>query len=78
MNNENYTISITVNADVEKAFENICNVAAWWTINIDGRSNKMNDVFTVHFGDTFVTFKIIELVPNKKLSGWLQTLICHG
>jgi hypothetical protein len=67
MKNNNYQIRISVNADAKKAFENICNVAGWWTKNIEGSSEKLNDVFTVPFGETFVKFKIIELIPNKKI-----------
>jgi len=67
MKNENYQIRISVNADAKKAFENICNVASWWTKNIEGNSKKLNDVFTVHFGETFVKFKITELIQNKKI-----------
>jgi len=67
MKNENYQISINTNADAKKAFENICHVAGWWTGNIEGNSKKLNDVFTVHFGETFVTFKITELVLGKKI-----------
>ena len=70
MKNENYQIKITVNADLKTAFTNICNVAGWWTRNVEGNSEKLNDVFTVRFGETFVTFQITEFVPNKKIA-WL-------
>jgi hypothetical protein len=67
MKNENYHISITVKADAKKAVNSICNVADWWTSNIEGNSKNLNDVFTIHFGETFVTFKITELIPERKI-----------
>lgn len=72
MKNENYQISLTVNADAKKAFENICNVAGWWTGNIEGNSKKLNDVFTVHFGETFVTFEVTQFKPYTRIL-WLVT-----
>jgi len=71
MKNKNYQIEITVNASAKEAAKSISNVAGWWTPNIDGSSTKINDEFTVHFGDTFVTFKITELALNKIV--WLVT-----
>src|SRR4051812_44676878 len=72
MKNENYQISINTNASAKAAFENINNVAGWWTKNIEDNSKKLNDVFTVRFGETFVTFQITEFVSYKKIA-WLVT-----
>jgi hypothetical protein len=72
MKNENYNITINVDASAQDAVESICNVAGWWTINLEGNTKNLNDVFTVHFGKTFVTFKITEFIPDKKIS-WLVT-----
>jgi hypothetical protein len=58
MKNENYQISITVNADEQKAFENICNVTAWWAGKVIGTTHNLNDEFTIDWGETFVKFKI--------------------
>jgi hypothetical protein len=49
MKNENYQISINTNASAKAAFENINNVAGWWTKNIEGNSKKLNDVFYSSF-----------------------------
>src|ERR1700759_4977063 len=63
MKNGNYLISINVNADAQKTFENICRVTAWWAGNIDGNTNNLNDVFTINWGETFVKFKITTFQP---------------
>jgi hypothetical protein len=66
----NYVITTKVNAEV--AFDAISRVPEWWTTNFEGVSQKLNDVFTVYFGDVFVTIKIIDFIPGKKI-GWLVT-----
>ncbi|MBV9961893.1 MAG: SRPBCC domain-containing protein [Parafilimonas sp.] len=77
MKNENYQISIHVNADAKNAFENICNVKAWWTANIEGRTNQLNDVFTVLFGETFVGFKITEFKPYSQIVWYVTDCNIH-
>ena len=67
MKKQDYTATILVKATANKAFKSINHVAAWWTENIEGSSEKLNDVFTIHFGEAFVTMKIVESVPDKKV-----------
>jgi len=75
MKQENYRSSIHADISPKEAFDSINYVSGWWTENIEGNSEKLDDVFTVHFGETFVIFKIIESVPYKKIA-WLVT-DCH-
>src|SRR5689334_17988248 len=75
MEANNYYAEINVNVSAGEAFEKINQVSQWWTANLEGSSAKINDVFTVHFGETFVTFKIVDLVPNNTVV-WLVT-DCH-
>ena len=73
MKTQDYTVSITVNATVHQAFESINNVTKWWTENLEGHSKKLNDVFTVRFGDVHMsTQKLVEVVPDKRVV-WLVT-----
>jgi hypothetical protein len=73
MKNQNYTVSITVNATAQEAFKSVNNVTKWWTENLEGHSQELNDEFTVRFGDVHVsTQKIVELIPDKKIV-WLVT-----
>jgi Activator of Hsp90 ATPase homolog 1-like protein len=67
MKKQDYAASILVKATVNKAFQNINQVTTWWTENIEGSSEKLNDVFTIHFGEAFITMKIVESVPDKKV-----------
>ena len=75
MKKQDYHISITVNATAHKAFTGITNITKWWTENLEGNTQKLNDEFTVRFGSTWKTFKITEFVPDKKLT--LLVTDCH-
>ena len=72
MDNINYNATITVNKTLEEAFICINNVSKWWKEDLEGNSENLNDVFTNRNGEVFVTHKIIEFVPNKKVV-WLVT-----
>ena len=73
MEQQNYTTSITVKATAHEAFNYINQVTKWWTENLEGRSEKLNDVFTVQFGDVHLsTQKLIEVIPYKRVV-WLVT-----
>ena len=41
----------------------------------EGNSEKTGDVFTVRFGETFITIKVVELIPDKKIV-W-QVIDCY-
>ena len=73
MEKQNYSAVIEVEASAEKAFKCINDVSEWWVENLEGSSHKPDDIFTIHFsGNNFVTHKIVEFVPDKKVV-WLVT-----
>lgn len=72
MKKQDYNATIVVKTTAAEAFKYINHVSAWWTENLEGSSARLNDVFTVRFGETFVTFRITEFVPAKKVV-WLVT-----
>jgi hypothetical protein len=73
MKKEDYGISITVDAPPAEVFRSINNVTKWWTENLEGSSQKLNDEFTVRFGDVhFSRQRLVEVVPAKKVV-WLVT-----
>ena len=73
MKEQNYHTSITVDSTAHEAFETINSVTEWWTENLEGSSRKLNDEFTVRFGDVhYSRQKLVEVVPGKKVV-WLVT-----
>jgi hypothetical protein len=72
MKKQDYTATMVANASKKTAMNAITAVEKWWTANIDGKTESLNDVFTVHFGETFVTFKVVESIKGEKLV-WLVT-----
>jgi hypothetical protein len=72
MEKREFTCSITANITAKEALEKISQVSEWWVADVEGETKKLNDVFTVHAGTTWKAFKIIEVVPDKKVV-WLVT-----
>ena len=73
MQQQDYKIVIAAEVSSQEAFETINSVSSWWTADLEGSSQKLNDEFTVRFGDVHVsTQKIIEVIPAKKVL-WLVT-----
>lgn len=75
MKKQDYTACITVNATAAEAFKCINNIKGWWTEDIEGSLKNGNDIFTVRFGEVFITSKITELIPGKKIV-W-QVIDCN-
>jgi len=68
MENKNFTTSLIVNKTTKDVYEAILNPRAWWSVEIEGDADKINDVFDYHFEDVHrCKIKIVELVPNEKV-----------
>ena len=67
MKKQDYSTSIPTNATPKESFKCVNSVSKWWTENIEGSSQNPDGIFTVRFGTTWKTFKIIEFVPDKKV-----------
>jgi hypothetical protein len=66
--NNNYTSTITVDQSAEKAFHSIMDFRAWWSEEIEGSTDKLNETFFYHYKDVHLCkIKLIEIVPDKKL-----------
>ena len=73
MKKQDYNASITVDATAQEAFKCINNVTKWWTENLEGRSQELNDEFTVRFGDVhYSRQQLVEVIPDEKVV-WLVT-----
>src|SRR5258708_18183265 len=69
---QDFSYNLTVKASPKETMKKISHVNLWWAKNFEGKASKLNDEFSVHFGDTYVNFRISEVTPNKKIT-WLVT-----
>jgi uncharacterized protein YndB with AHSA1/START domain len=78
MEKENFKYEFEVNATPIKIFDSITNkIPLWWTELFEGKSNILDESFTVRFGPSvFKTMRVKELILNKEIV-WLvvDTLI---
>ena len=71
MTTQDFTTAIVVDQTAKEAFDAINNVRGWWSEEIEGSTNKLNDVFDYHYEDVHrCNMKIIEVIPNEKVV-WL-------
>jgi hypothetical protein len=71
MKTSNFTTTLLVDQTPTEAFNAINNVRGWWSEEIEGGTDKLNDEFTYHYEDVHRSkMKIIEFIPNKKIV-WL-------
>jgi len=68
MERKDFYRTITVNASAKEAMKKISQVNCWWKKDFSGSTDKLNDKFTVPFGEpSFVDLVISEFEPNKKV-----------
>ena len=72
---KDFSLSFAVKAEPKDILKKISQVDLWWAKNFKGKASKINDKFSVYFGETFVDFKISKHIPGKKIV-WLVTA-CH-
>jgi hypothetical protein len=68
LNNRSYTKTILVENSPQEVFDAVNNVRGWWSANIEGRTDKLGEVFTYSYNDLHTsTQKITEMIPGKKV-----------
>ncbi|MEA2750945.1 MAG: hypothetical protein QOI41_5088 [Myxococcales bacterium] len=71
MNDKSFSTTFTVDQTPEEAFAAINDVRGWWSGQIDGSTDKLNDEFTYRYKDIhYSKQKITELIPGKSVV-WL-------
>jgi hypothetical protein len=68
METQDFTATLLVDQSPATAFNAIKNFRAWWSEEIDGNTDVLNEEFFYHYKDIHLCkLKLIELVENKKL-----------
>jgi hypothetical protein len=67
MTAKDYQCKIQASVSAKDAYDKIARVSEWWAKDFGGSARKLGDTFTVHFGETFVDFKISEAVPDSRI-----------
>ena len=68
MPDKSFSTSITVDKNISSTFNSIKNFRAWWSEEIEGNTDRLNDTFFYHYKDVHLSkIKLIEMVADKKL-----------
>jgi uncharacterized protein YndB with AHSA1/START domain len=71
MSTQNFTITVTVDQSPKQVFDAVTNVRGWWSGELEGNTEKLNDEFTYHYQDVHrCKLKLVEVEPEKKIT-WL-------
>jgi uncharacterized protein YndB with AHSA1/START domain len=71
MATQDFTTNIIVDQSPATVFSAVTNPRGWWSQEIEGVTEKLNDEFTYHYKDVHnCKMKLIEVVPDKKVV-WL-------
>ena len=63
-----FTASILVDQNPANTFKAIQNFRGWWSEEIEGNTDKLNEEFLYHYKDIHLCkIKLIEIVSDKKL-----------
>jgi hypothetical protein len=68
MTTTDFTTAILVDQLPKKTFDAINNVRGWWSEEIEGATERLNDEFDYQYEDVHrCKIKLIEVVPEKKV-----------
>ena len=73
LDNQNFTTTLLVDQTPREVFNFVNTVRGWWSEEIEGSTDKLNDEFIYQYKDVqYCKIKLIEVIPDKKVV-WLVT-----
>jgi len=71
MTTSDFTTTLVVDQTPNEVFNAINNIRGWWSEEIEGGTEKINDEFLYHYEDVHRSkMRLIEVIPGKKVV-WL-------
>lgn len=71
MDNQSFTTTMLVEQTPKEVFSAVNNVRGWWSEEIEGSTDKLNEEFKYHYRDIHrAKMKIVEMIPDQKVV-WL-------
>lgn len=68
MNEQNLSITFTVDRTAEQVFDAIKNVRGWWSEGAEGSTERIGDEFTYRHKDIhYSRHRLVEVIPGKQL-----------
>ena len=68
MTTTDFTTTLLVDQTPTEAFNAINNVRGWWSEEIEGSTENLNDEFKYHYEDVHRShMKLIEVIPDKRV-----------
>lgn len=68
MTTTDFSTALSVDQSPNEVFDAINNPRGWWSEEIDGSTDKLNDEFIYHYKDIhYCKIKLTELVPGEKV-----------
>ncbi|HZY79774.1 MAG TPA: SRPBCC domain-containing protein [Cyclobacteriaceae bacterium] len=68
MKAQDFTTTITVKQSPGNVFDAIMNVRGWWSENVKGNADKLNDVFIHHYQDVhYCKIQLTDVTPGKRV-----------
>ncbi|HSH65203.1 MAG TPA: SRPBCC domain-containing protein [Bacteroidia bacterium] len=68
MSKKDFTLTILVDKTPAETFNAIQHFRGWWSEDIEGKTNQLNDTFFYHYKDVHLCkMKMIEKIPDKSV-----------
>lgn len=73
MDHQDFTTTFLVDQTPGEVFNAVTDVRAWWSDEIEGSANKLNDEFIFQVKDVhYCKIRVVEVIPDKSVV-WLVT-----